>query len=622
MFDGLMSIIIGPNGGGKTNLLDTLVTVLRRYLLSTSYLQMHATENNIEHWLPQLNQSFSGMSLEKHSNGNDLDQCVEIEIEVTPQDVENVCLLRDSAPEILSYLVSKSRRIHDNPWEKVLEWPVNELTAGMRLTYSWTNWQMASSQDAAHNTYLSYLRLFEMDSALRAEVGMKPLSAPLLYLPVHRAASGLISNVALSAFDEKAQRQSIDTTTSRTTSSVMSLAIGRLAKQFRLLQEETNVDARMRFQDTDACKSITETLSRLGYSWELATKNALTNEYSIRLTKQGSSFLVDHASSGEKEILNYIFAIYALEIRNAVVVVDEPELHLHPKWQKVLVDLFGKLSKDTGNQFVMATHSPTFVSPSSIEFVSRVFSHEQQSQIVRLNSSGLPGSKHLFNLVNSHNNERLFFTNKVVLVEGITDRLVFEKILESIYGTMGHPGSPEIEIINVGGKGLFEAYSLILQSCQIDYCIIADFDYIEQIGTPELKAMFKLNAREIKNDVIDNVKSMDGDALAAAIREGLNTKNFDLSNSIWQYIESKRRVLRQDLSATEKRQLANFLADKRDEQIFVLSEGALEDYLPAGFRAKDVQKVVDFVSGPKILDRMRQESRHELEMIAKAILVN
>lgn len=34
-FDGPISIIIGPNGGGKTNLLDVVNTMLRRYLFAT-----------------------------------------------------------------------------------------------------------------------------------------------------------------------------------------------------------------------------------------------------------------------------------------------------------------------------------------------------------------------------------------------------------------------------------------------------------------------------------------------------------------------------------------------------------------------------------------------------------
>jgi putative ATP-dependent endonuclease of the OLD family len=35
LIDGDISIIIGPNGGGKTNLLDTITTTLRRHLLTS-----------------------------------------------------------------------------------------------------------------------------------------------------------------------------------------------------------------------------------------------------------------------------------------------------------------------------------------------------------------------------------------------------------------------------------------------------------------------------------------------------------------------------------------------------------------------------------------------------------
>lgn len=128
----------------------------------------------------------------------------------------------------------------------------------------------------------------------------------------------------------------------------------------------------------------------------------------MRLTKQGSSFLVSAASSGERELLTYLFAIFALNVRNAVIIVDEPELHLHPRWQTTLFALFEKLSKVTGNQFVLATHSPTFISPASIQYVSRVYSENQRSNLVRLSTAGLPNPKHLFNIVNSENNERVF----------------------------------------------------------------------------------------------------------------------------------------------------------------------------------------------------------------------
>lgn len=141
----------------------------------------------------------------------------------------------------------------------------------------------------------------------------------------------------------------------------------------------------------------------------------MSNTYDVTLKKQGTSFLVSAASSGEKDLLTYLFAIYALNVRDALIIVDEPELHLHPRWQNTLFGLFERLATSTGNQFVLATHSPTFISPASIQYVSRVYIEDQKSNIIRLNSSGLPNAKHLFNVVNSQNNERIFFTDRVVL---------------------------------------------------------------------------------------------------------------------------------------------------------------------------------------------------------------
>src|SRR4029079_13592698 len=126
-------------------------------------------------------------------------------------------------------------------------------------------------------------------------------------------------------------------------------------------------------------RELTRILENLGYEWELVCTNPLRNTYDVELKKQESKFFLSLASSGEKELLTYLFSIFALNVRDALIMVDEPELHLHPKWQKSLLHLFVRLAKSTGNQFLMATHSATFISPDSIQYASRVFSRDQQS---------------------------------------------------------------------------------------------------------------------------------------------------------------------------------------------------------------------------------------------------
>ncbi len=322
--------------------------------------------------------------------------------------------------------------------------------------------------------------------------------------------------------------------------------------------------AKKEFYDDPNLQKLTKLLNDLGYEWSLETISPKKNQYDVRLKKQRTSFLVGAASSGERELLIYLFAIYMLNVRDALIVVDEPELHLHPKWQKTLLKLFIDLSQSTGNQFVFATHSPTFVSPASIQYVSRVFIENQRSRISRLNTMGLPDQKHLFNIINSQNNERIFFADEVVLVEGLSDQIFFEAILKC-YEQIA-PSRLVLEVVSVGGKGLFEAYKKVLNACEIQYSIIADLDYIEQVGTPEIKNLLKIDSKEIKKDIIDNSASLDGNALVEAVDMALGNGNWNHALQVWEYIKFKRRQLRKDMSPEEKLRLSSFIMSKRDER--------------------------------------------------------
>ncbi len=403
---------------------------------------------------------------------------------------------------------------------------------------------------------------------------------------------------------------------SSTGGSIVTLAIGRIARRYRLLLERDTGKAKDDFYSDPEIKSLTSILADLGYGWNLECIDPFTNQYDVQLEKQGSKFLVGAASSGEKELLTYLFAIYALNVRDALIVVDEPELHLHPRWQRTLLSLFERLSEETGNQFLLATHSPVFVSPSSIQYVSRVYSNEQRSAIVRLNHTELPEPKHLFSIVNSQNNERMFFADKVVLVEGISDRIFFDAVFQQLGVTSGTTRT--CEIVSVGGKGFFAPYEAILQACQVPYVVIADQDYLNQLGTAEIKALFTLNSQEIKTDVIDNPKSIDGDSLVARLGEAISSGSIDDLKALWEYIKGRRRRLRSDLTEVEQRLVDNFVVSKRKDNIFVLSRGDLESYLPEGYRSKQLDKLIRFIA-TDFWAQLPEFAREELAVIADRV---
>jgi len=616
-FDGPISIIIGPNGGGKTNLLDVVNTMLRRYLFATRYFtQTHDAEQQVQ-WELRHNDQLNNMRLEKHSAARTLPQYVSIEVEVSQGDLDNMAQIQRDAEELRK---SSKRRFVHNPWEGVGAWQIEIIPPGTRLVYEWRDGVFEAAQSEAARHFLSYLQIFELDNDVRAEVGKDALKLSMVYLPVNRSASGFQGSIGLAGYNDYDQKRSLDAVTSRNGGNIISLAIGRLAKKYRQLQENDNTSAKKEFYADKNLDELSKALNEIGYEWELTCTDPMNNTYDITLRKHGTSFLVSAASSGEKELLTYLFAIYALNVRDALIIVDEPELHLHPRWQKTLFGLFERLADKTGNQFVLATHSPTFISPASIQYVSRVYIEDQKSSILRLNSAHLPNAKHLFNVVNSQNNERIFFTDKVVLVEGLSDLIFFERVLDVVATKAGVLRDSSLELVSVGGKGLFPAYKRLLGACHVESAIIADLDYVEQLATGDIKALFRLNAQEIKDDVINNVKSMDGNALVACIDEAISSGSWDDARDVWDYIKSKRRQLSAELSQEEEQKLKAFLVEQSAAQTYVLSKGALEAYLPDGLKDKDLNKLIAFIQSENFWDQLPADGRQEIEQIAERLL--
>jgi predicted ATPase len=84
----------------------------------------------------------------------------------------------------------------------------------------------------------------------------------------------------------------------------------------------------------------------------------------LRLQKIGFGELsVRRASSGEQCLLVLMFGIAGHITDNSLILIDEPEISLHPRWQEeFMVLLTTSFSAYNGCQFIVATHSPQIIS--------------------------------------------------------------------------------------------------------------------------------------------------------------------------------------------------------------------------------------------------------------------
>lgn len=86
-------------------------------------------------------------------------------------------------------------------------------------------------------------------------------------------------------------------------------------------------------------------------------------------TNNGERFLIDQLSTGEKTLLSKVLYLYLNEVNNTVILIDEPELSLHPSWQSKVLKIYENFAKEYNCQIIIATHSPHIIGSAQNESV-------------------------------------------------------------------------------------------------------------------------------------------------------------------------------------------------------------------------------------------------------------
>lgn len=76
------------------------------------------------------------------------------------------------------------------------------------------------------------------------------------------------------------------------------------------------------------------------------------------MISNGQEHTLDRLSSGEKNLVDLFLRIRAHCTKNSIILIDEPEIHLHPNWQKRLMKNLRQFVQEyPGMTIIIATHS-------------------------------------------------------------------------------------------------------------------------------------------------------------------------------------------------------------------------------------------------------------------------
>lgn len=82
----------------------------------------------------------------------------------------------------------------------------------------------------------------------------------------------------------------------------------------------------------------------------------------------GKPISIDELSSGEKQVLLMLGEIQRRLRPGGILLIDEPEIHLHPRWQRLFIRGLTELCAELNAQMILTTHSE--------EVANAVFQHE------------------------------------------------------------------------------------------------------------------------------------------------------------------------------------------------------------------------------------------------------
>jgi hypothetical protein len=255
-------------------------------------------------------------------------------------------------------------------------------------------------------------------------------------------------------------------------------SFGLSSSAFIILKERLDIRIKIEALLSDIFDKTIRLVEEGGYLKPKIQDNLGGKEYGLK----------EKECHGLKELITLLTFLYDDSIE--CLILDEPELHLHPQYQSFLLSEIRKIAGNPKNDtnkklFFIITHSPYFLDLRSIDDLRSILVCHYNEPLDFIDVLD-PQDEYILNKFlprfNTHH-KQFFFSPNPVFVEGYTDQQIITLLFDKLNYNISASGS---SIIDVGGKDELAVFYRLCKKLNIKARIIADLD-----------ALFKGKLREV-----------------------------------------------------------------------------------------------------------------------------
>jgi len=262
--------------------------------------------------------------------------------------------------------------------------------------------------------------------------------------------------------------------------------------------------------------------------------------------------------------------LYGFDLKNGLMIIDEPELHLHTQWQQKYLEIIDEAITDLDIQFIAATHSPIFVNPQTIEGVLRFYKKNNFTKVIRNQITA--SERDLIQILNYTNSSKIFFVDKVVLIEGDSDEYFFRFYFD-YFKNNNTVKEENIEFLYIGGKDRYPVWRDFLKKYEIASYFIGDLDNVFDI---ELEIIDQATLDILQNDFEVQPTITQKMTTNSNYKRGTKQYRKDLLN----FVKANKQNEWQTITSNIDRRYS--------DRIYILKEGELENYTQSHSKLKGI----------------------------------